>query len=54
MTLSIMLTLLFLIAFIEGFVFMWFMMDDIGDDVVVWHDIDELQEQCWNGLRKGD
>ena len=34
MTLSIMLTLLFLIAFIEGFVFMWFMMDDIGEDVV--------------------
>ena len=54
MTLSIMLTLLFLIAFIEGFLFIWFLTDDIGKDVVIWRDAEELQEQCWNGLRKGD
>jgi|GEM_PF-3999762 len=43
-----------IIAFIGGFLTMWYILDDLGSDVVIFTDDAELQELCWNGLRKGE
>jgi|TARA_R100000149_G_C5868135_1_gene132536 hypothetical protein len=47
--------IMFFLAFIAGFLTMWFAsMDDLGSDVVIFTSDEELQELCWNGLRKGE
>ena len=47
--------IMFFLAFIAGFLTMWFAsMDDLGSDVVIFANDEELQELCWNGLRKGE
>jgi len=43
-----------IIAFIGGFLTMWYLLDDLGSDVVIFTDDAELQELCWDGLRKGE
>ena len=43
-----------IIAFIGGFLTMWYILDDLGSDVVIFTNDEELQELCWNGLRKGE
>ena len=43
-----------IIAFIGGFLTMWYILDDLGSDVVIFTDDAELQELCWDGLRKGE
>jgi len=45
--------LFFGLAFIAGFVFTWFAFDDLGTDVVYFTSKEELEEGCWNGMRKG-
>ena len=45
--------ILFILAFIAGFLTMW-LFDDLGSDVVIFTSEEELQELCWNGLRKGE
>jgi len=45
--------LLFGLAFIAGFAFTWFSFDDLGSDVVYFTSKEELEEGCWNGMRKG-
>jgi len=45
--------ILFILAFIAGFLTM-FLFDDLGSDVVIFASDEELQELCWNGLRKGE
>jgi hypothetical protein len=45
--------LLFGLAFIVGFAFTWFAFDDLGSDVVYFTSKKELEEECWNGMRKG-
>ena len=50
---TIELIVLFVLAFIAGFLTMW-LFDDLGSDVVIFANDEELQELCWNGLRKGE
>jgi len=45
--------ILFILAFIAGFLTLWLGFDDLGSDVVIFASEEELQELCWNGLRKG-
>ena len=44
----------FALAFIAGFFTMWMALDDLGSDVVIFTSDEELQELCWDGLRKGE
>lgn len=46
--------ILFILAFIAGFLTLWLGFDDLGSDVVIFSNDEELQELCWNGLRKGE
>ena len=47
--------IMFYLPFNAGFLTMWFAsMDDLGSDVVIFTSDEELQELCWNGLRKGE
>lgn len=46
--------ILFILAFIAGFLTLWLGFDDLGSDVVIFTCDEELQELCWNGLRKGE
>lgn len=46
--------ILFILAFIAGFLTLWLGFDDLGSDVVIFTNDEELQELCWNGLRKGE
>ena len=48
--------ILFILAFIAGFLTMWFgySFDELGQDVVIFNNDEELHELCWNGLRKGE
>jgi hypothetical protein len=46
--------ILFILAFIAGFLTMWLATEDLGSDVVIFASDEELQELCWNGLRKGE
>jgi hypothetical protein len=45
--------LFFGLAFIAGFAFVWFLFDDLGSDVIYFSTKEELEEGCWNGMRKG-
>lgn len=47
------LLLYFGLAFIAGFAFVWFLFDDLGSDVVYFTSKEELEEECWDGMRKG-
>jgi len=42
---------LFWLFFLAGFLSVWFMFDDIGNDTVFFTDDEELQEMHWSGLR---
>ena len=44
----------FWLAFIAGFFSMWMSLDDLGSNVVIFTSDEELQELCWDGLRKGE
>jgi len=44
---------LFLVAFLAGFLTMWFAFDDIGTEIVFFESEEELQQMHWEGLRKG-
>tara|TARA_R100000005_G_scaffold36733_1_gene17024 strand:+ start:179 stop:352 length:174 start_codon:yes stop_codon:yes gene_type:complete len=49
-----MIWLWFLLAFALGFVLTWFsMIDDKDTDFIIFDSEEELQQACWNGLRKG-
>jgi hypothetical protein len=48
------LIVLFILAFIAGFLTLWLGFDDLGSDVVIFTNDAELQELCWDGLRKGE
>jgi len=45
--------LLFWLPFFVGFAFVWILFNDLGSDVVYFTSKEELEEGCWNGLRKG-
>ncbi len=47
------LLLYFGLAFIAGFAFVWFLFDDLGSNVVYFTSKEELEEECWDGMRKG-
>ena len=51
---TIELIVLFFLAFIAGFLTLWLGFDDLGSDVVIFANDEELQELCWDGLRKGE
>ena len=42
---------LFWIAFVIGFLFMWFMPMDDNTPFIVFASEEELDEMCWSGLR---
>jgi len=48
------LVVLFVLAFIAGFLTMWLATNDLGSDVVIFTSEEELQQLCWDGLRKGE
>ncbi len=43
---------LFILAFMIGFAFIWFMFDDLGSNAVFFTDEEELQRLHWEGLRR--
>lgn len=45
--------LLFWLPFFLGFAFVWILFDDLGSDVIYFTSKEELEKECWNGLRKG-
>jgi hypothetical protein len=42
----------FILAFIIGFAFVWFMFDDLGEGAVFFTDDEDLQRLHWEGLRR--
>ena len=44
---------LFLLAFVLGFITIWFSIPSGTDTVVIFESDEELYELCWEGLRKG-
>lgn len=48
------LIMLFVLAFIAGFLTMWLATNDLGSDVVIFESDEDLQQMCWGGLRKGE
>tara|TARA_R100001509_G_scaffold139913_1_gene94537 strand:- start:59 stop:217 length:159 start_codon:yes stop_codon:yes gene_type:complete len=44
---------LFFVAFLAGFLTMWFSFDDLGTQIVFFESEEELQQMHWDGLRKG-
>lgn len=46
--------LYFLIAFALGFIVVWFSLpDEVDSSFIVFESEEELQQVCWEGLRKG-
>jgi hypothetical protein len=44
----------FLMAFIAGFITMWVIsIDDEDTGFVIFESEEELQQACWDGMRKG-
>lgn len=46
--------ILSIIAFVAGFLATWLATNDLGSNVVIFTSEEELQELCWDGLRKGE
>ena len=44
---------LFLLAFIAGFITTWLATIDSQDSFIIFESEEELQQACWDGLRKG-
>tara|TARA_R110000796_G_scaffold212508_1_gene328614 strand:- start:1773 stop:2009 length:237 start_codon:yes stop_codon:yes gene_type:complete len=44
--------ILFVLAFMIGFAFVWFMFDDLGEGAVFFTDEEDLQRLHWEGLRR--
>jgi len=45
--------ILFLLAFVAGFITTWMATIESKDSFVIFESEEELQQACWEGLRKG-
>lgn len=45
--------LYFWVAFALGFIVVWFSLPDDTDSFIIFESDEELQQACWEGLRKG-
>ena len=43
----------FMLSFIAGFITMWLATIESKDSFIIFESEEELQQACWEGLRKG-